>query len=95
MVQVTLEDDLELRGIDEELGPAGTLADDELRGAARVRAVREAFAETGIGKVVSVERDANGGIEVRVRTGSGRQKEVELDRNFRVVEIDDESLGDE
>jgi hypothetical protein len=30
-----------------------------------------------------------------VRTGSRRQIEVELDRNFRVVEIDDESLGDE
>jgi hypothetical protein len=95
MVQVTLRDDLELQSLDEELGPAGTLADDELRGNARVRAVRAAFSETGIGKVVSVERDANGGIEVRVRPGSGSQFEVELDRNYRVVEIDDESLGDE
>jgi hypothetical protein len=95
MVQVSLGDDLELRGLDEELGPAGTLADDELRGPARARAVRAAFTETGIGKVVSVERDAGHGIEVRVRRGSGRQIEVELDRNFRVLEIDDESLGDE
>jgi hypothetical protein len=95
MVQVSLGDDLELRGLDEELGPAGTLAEDELRGPARARAVRAAFTETGIGKVVSVERDAGGEIEVRVRPGGGRQLEVELDRNFRVVEIDDESLGDE
>ena len=95
MVQVSLGDDLELRGLDEELGPAGTLAEDELRGPARARAVRAAFTETGIGKVVSVERDAGGEIEVRVRPGGGRQIEVELDRKFRVVEIDDESLGDE
>jgi hypothetical protein len=95
MVQVSLGEDLELRGLDEELGPAGTLADDELRGPARARAVRAAFTETGIGKVVSVERDTGQGIEVRVRPGGGRQIEVELDRNFRVVEIDHESLGDE
>jgi hypothetical protein len=95
MVQVSLGEDLELRGLDEELGPAGTLAEDELRGPARARAVRAAFTETGIGKVVSVERDAGGEIEVRVRTGNGRQQEVELDRNFRVLEVDDESLGDE
>jgi hypothetical protein len=88
-------DDLELRGLDEELGPAGTLADDELRGAARARAVRAAFRETGPGEVVSVERDANGGIEVRIQNGGQRQLEVELDRRFPLVEIDDEALGDE
>jgi hypothetical protein len=95
MVQVSLGDDLRLRGLDEELGPAGTLADDELRGAARARAVRAAFTETGIGEVVSVERDADQGIEVRVQTETGRQLEVELDRKLRVVEVDDEALGDE
>jgi hypothetical protein len=95
MVQVSLGEDLELRGLDEELGPAGTLANDELRGPARARAVRAAFAETGIGKVVSVERDSGQEIEVRVRPGGGRQVEVELDRNLHVVEIDHESLGDE
>jgi hypothetical protein len=95
MVQVSLGDDLKLRGFDEEQGPAGTLAEDELRGAARARAVRAAFAETGIGKVVSVERDAGGGIEVRVRTGNRVTIEVELDRSFRVVETEHESLGDE
>jgi hypothetical protein len=95
MVQVTLGEDLELRGLDEELGPAGTLADDELRGAARARAVRAAFRETGPGEVVSVERDPNGSIEVRLQNGGPRQLEVELDRNYRPVEVDDEALGDE
>jgi hypothetical protein len=95
LVQVSLGDDLELRGLDEEEGPAGTLADDELRGRARFRAMRAAFAETGIGEVVSVERHASGGIEVRVRTGGRRTIEVELDRGFRVVGTEQESLGDE
>jgi hypothetical protein len=96
MVQVSLGEDLELRGLDEELGPAGTLAEDELRGRARARAVRAAFAETGIGKVVSVEHDAGGGIEVRVRTDAASETlEVELNRDFEVVEVEQESLGDE
>jgi hypothetical protein len=95
LVQVSLGDDLELRGLDEELGPAGTLAEDELRGKARARAVRAAFGETGVGKVVSVERDAGGGIEVRVRTGTRDTIEVELSRAFEVVENERESLGDE
>jgi len=94
MVEVSLSNDLDVRGFDEEIGPAGTLAADELRGAARVRAVRAAFREIGPGEVVSVEYDAQG-IEVRIRTGARRQQEVELDRNFRFVEIDDESLADE
>jgi hypothetical protein len=94
MVEVSLSPSLDLRGVDEELGPAGTLAEDELRGAARARAVRVAFEEVGPGAVVSVEHDGSG-IEVRIRTGIRRQQEVELDRNFRVVEVDHESLGDE
>jgi hypothetical protein len=94
MVEVSLGDDLELRELDEEIGPAGTLAQDELRGAARVRAVRAAFAEVGPGEVVSVEYDKPG-IEVRIRTGARQQKEVELDANYRVVEVDDEALSDE
>ena len=96
MVQVSLGDDLELRGLDEELGPAGTLAEDELRGKPRARAVRAAFAETGIGKVVSVEHDAGGGVEVRLRTDAASETmEVELNRDFEVVEVEQESLGDE
>jgi hypothetical protein len=94
MVEVSLGNDLKLRELDEEAGPFGTLAPDELRGKARVRAVRAAFEKTGPGEVVSVEYDTHG-IEVRIRTGARTQQEVELDRKFRVVEVDDESLGDE
>jgi hypothetical protein len=94
MVEVSLGSDMELRGLDEELGPAGTLAPDELRGRDRVQAVRAAFQEIGPGEVVSVEYDTHG-IEVRIRTGARRQQEVELDRRFRVLEVDDESLTDE
>jgi hypothetical protein len=90
MVQVRLGERLELRGFDEEIGPAGTLASDELRGAERARAVRAAFVETGPGHVVSVERDSPSEVEVRVRTAPGRQIEVELDEKFRIVHVDDE-----
>jgi hypothetical protein len=95
IVQVNLEDDLELRSLDEELGPAGTFAPDELRGRRRARAVAAAFAETGPGEVVSVERDRNGDIDVRVRTRTDSLIQVELDRRFRVLEVDREDLGDE
>jgi hypothetical protein len=94
MVEVSLGDDLRLRELDEERGPAGTLASDELRGADRFRAMRAAFKEVGPGEVVSVEHDTQG-IEVRIQTGARRQQEVELDRNFRVIEVDDEALTDE
>jgi hypothetical protein len=95
MVQVRLGDELELRGIDEELGPAGTLAADELRGAERVRAVRAAFDEIGPGQVVSAERDSPDEVEVRVRTATGHQIEVELDGKFRVTGVDEEDPRDE
>ena len=89
MVQVSLGDDLDLRGLDEELGPGGTLAPDELRGRRRARAVQAAFAETAPGQVTSVERDSSSGeIEVCIRTGTGRQVEVELDQALRVTEVD-------
>jgi hypothetical protein len=94
MVQVSLADDLELRGLDEELGPAGTLAPDELRGMARARAVEAAFAEARRGEVVSVERDSSGEIEVCLRLPEGRQVEVELDHVLRVVEVEREDPCD-
>jgi hypothetical protein len=87
MVQVSLGDDLDLRGLDEELGPGGTLAPDELQGRRRARAVQAAFAETRPGQVTSVERDLSGEIEVCIRTQTGRQVEVELDQALRVVEV--------
>lgn len=94
MVQVSVGDDLELLGLDEELGPAGTLAPDELRGTARARAVRTAFAETRPGQVTSVERDSSGQIEVCIRMRAGRQVEVELDHMLRVVEVESDDPCD-
>jgi hypothetical protein len=94
MVQVSLGNDLELLGLDEELGPAGTLAPDEVTGTARRRAVRTAFAETRPGRVASVERDSSGQIEVCIRMRTGRQVEVELDHMFRVVEVESDDPCD-
>jgi hypothetical protein len=94
MVQVSVGDGLKLRGVDEELGPGGTLAPDELRGTARRRAVQAAFAETRPGQVVSVERGSRGQIEVCIRLRKGRQVEVELDRMLRVVEVDSDDPCD-
>jgi hypothetical protein len=88
MVQVSLGDDLDLRGLDEELGPGGTPAPDELRGRRRARAVQAAFAETAPGQVTSVERSSGGEIEVCIRMPAGRQVEVELDQALRVAEVD-------
>jgi hypothetical protein len=95
MVQVNLGSDLELTSLDEELGPAGTLADDELIGEDRTRAVQAAFREVGPGEIVSVERRGHEAIEVRIQTGGSRQTEVELDPSFRVIELSEEALGDE
>lgn len=95
MVQVNVGDDLELISLDEELGPAGTFAPDELRGRRRAGAVEAAFVETGPGQVVSVERDDNGEIDARVRTRPDGLVQVELDGRFRVLEVHREDLGDE
>jgi hypothetical protein len=95
MVQVNLGDDLELLDLDEELGPGGTLADDELRGALRLRAVEAAFAEAGPGQVVSVERDSRRRIKVRVLKGDGTHVGVVLDGSLRALAVDDEDPRDE
>jgi hypothetical protein len=95
MVQVRLGPRLELRDFDEEFGPAGSPADDELRGAARARAVRAAFAETGLAQVISVERDSSREIEVSLRLSDDRQVEVELNQALNVVGVKEESRGDD
>lgn len=95
MVQVSLTKELDILGLDEEHGPAGTLAPDEAKGADRVRAVRAAFAEVGTGEVIGVERESEGRYEVGVLLRGGRQIEVELDRNFRVTEVEGEDPRDE
>jgi hypothetical protein len=94
MVQVSLNKNLDLLGLDEEYGPAGTLAPDEARGPDRVRAVRAAFAEVGAGEVIGVERESGGRYEVGVLLRDG-QVEVELDRRFRVTEVEGEDPRDE
>jgi hypothetical protein len=95
MVQVNLGDDLELLDLDEEMGPGGTLADDELRGATRLRAVEAAFEKTGPGQVVSVERDSRRRIKVRVLKQDGTHVGVVLDGSLRPVGVDDEDPRDE
>jgi hypothetical protein len=98
LVEVTFDYDLELRDLDEELGPGGTLAEDEIRGPLRRRAIRKALAITGSGDVPSVERDPGGEIEVNVRRRNGprtEQIEVELDSKLRVGEVEPEDPGDE
>jgi hypothetical protein len=94
MVQVSLSKGLDLLGLDEEYGPAGTLAPDEARGVNRLRAVRAAFDEVGPGEVIGVDRESGGRLEVGVLRRGG-QVEVELDRDFRVIEIEGEDPRDE
>jgi hypothetical protein len=95
MVQVSLGKDLELLGLDEEYGAAGTLAPDEARGERRARAVRAAFEEVGAGEVVGVEVESGGRLEVGVLLRGGRQVEVELDSRLRVTRVEDEDPRDE
>jgi hypothetical protein len=95
MVEVSLGNDLELRDLDEEYGPAGTPAEDEATGSVRTRAVEVAFDEVGPGEVIGVERESGGRLEVGVLRRGGRKVEVELDSSFRVVRVDDEDPRDE
>ena len=86
LVQVTIDEELQLRNFDEEFGPAGTPAPDELRGAARARAIEAAFWHVGPARVVGVERDPGGVVEVGLRMGQD-QIEVRLDRRYKVIEV--------
>jgi hypothetical protein len=95
LVEVNLEHDLALRNFDEEFGPAGTPAHDELTGAVRARAVTAAFAEVGPGHVVGVERESDNEIEVGIQKRRDRQVEVQLDRRFRVTAVLTEDPRDE
>jgi len=95
LVEVTFDHRLELRDFDEELGPGGTWAHDEVRGPLRHRAILVALDETGPGHVSSVERDSPNEVEVNVRRRDGTQIEVELDAKLRVGEVELEDPGDE
>jgi hypothetical protein len=94
LVQVTLGERLELRDFDEEFGPAHTPAPDELRGAARARAIEAAFGHIGPARVIGVERESNREIDVDVRIG-GDRIEVQLSPRFRVIDVKPEDPGDE
>jgi hypothetical protein len=94
LVQVTLGDRLELRGFDEEFGPGHTPGPDELRGAARARAIEAAFGHVGPGRVVGVERESSREVDVDMRMGKDRI-EVRLNPRFRVIEVKPEDPGDE
>jgi hypothetical protein len=94
LVEVVMGAELQLRDFDEESGPGGAPATDELRGAARARAIRAAYYHVGPGRVVGVERDPTGEIEVGIRMG-GDQVEVRLDERHRVIEVLPEDRGDE
>ena len=94
LVQVTMGDELQLRDFDEESGPAGAPAPDELTGTARTRAIEAAIFHVGPGRVVGVERDPTGEIEVGIRMG-GDQIEVRLDERYRVIEVHPEDRRDE
>jgi hypothetical protein len=98
LVEVTIGDQLELQGLDEELGPGRRPAHDEVRGPVRERAIRAAFAATGPGRVLSVERDSTRELEVtevNIRHADGVDVEVGLDSTLRVVEVESQHPGDE
>ena len=60
--------------------------DEELTGPARERAIEAALAHTGGGTVTEAEiGDGGAAYEVELRLADGRQVEVELDGNFRVL----------
>jgi hypothetical protein len=94
LVQVTLGQGLELRGFDEEFGPGHTPGPDELRGAARARAIEAAYAHVGPGRVLGVERETSREIDVDMRMGQDRI-EVQLNSRFRAIGVKPEDPRDE
>ncbi len=95
LVEVTLGRSLELRRLDEEIGPAGALPHDEVTGALRERAIAAARDTGRRGAVRSVEHEPDGAVEVDFE-GPGRTViEVELDQDLRVMDVDREDFGDE
>ncbi len=82
------------------VGPAGSQGseDQELTGSIRDQAVAAALKATGGGTVTDTEMGDDGaayGVEVRLP--DGREVEVNLDRELKVIgqEADDDSVGDE
>jgi hypothetical protein len=95
VVEVNLGPELELIELDEERGPGGTPADDELQGERRTRAIAAAHAHGVRGRVRSVEQERDGSIEVDVVQPDRTVLEVGLDARLGVQRVDEEEYGDE
>jgi hypothetical protein len=95
LVEISLGPRLELRELDEERGAGGTAAHDELTDELRTRAIEAARTVSGAGSVRSVERESDGSIEVDILAPDRTVVEVELDRQLRVTDLDEEDIGDE
>jgi hypothetical protein len=95
MVEVTIGDELQARGFDEERGAAGLPASDEIHGPRREAAIRAARAVTGTGRATSVERDGPREIEVSLTTRDDLHVEVELNSALEVIEVEVEDPEDE
>ena len=95
IVEVNLGAELELVELDEEVGPGGTPAHDELTGERRQQAIAAARERAGSGVVRSVERERDGTIEVDFVLPDRTVLEVDLDAQLNVTGSDREELGDE
>jgi len=95
IVEVNLGRELELVELDEEVGPGGVPAHDELTGERRLQAVAAARPRAGAGVVRSVERELDGTIEVDFVLPDRTVMEVDLDAGLRITGADREELGDE
>jgi hypothetical protein len=95
MVEVTIGNELQARGFDEERGAAGLPAGDEVHGPRRAAAIEAARAVTGTGRATSVERDGPREIEVSLTTRDDLHVEVELDPALEVIEVEVEDPEDE
>jgi hypothetical protein len=95
VIEVNLGPKLELVELDEELGPGGTPASDEVLGAERERVIAAVRREGVSGFVRSVEREPDGSIEVDVVRTDRTILEVDLDARLRLLDTEREELGDE
>jgi hypothetical protein len=95
VVEVNLGPDLQLIELDEELGPGGTPADDEVQGAKRAKAIAVVHAHGVRGEVRSVEQEPDGSMEVDVVQPDRTVLEVDLDARMRVQGTATEQFGDE
>jgi hypothetical protein len=94
MVEVSIGDALQVRGFDEERGPGGLPAPDEVTGPLRSAAIEAALTATA-GEAQGVERERTGEIEVSIVTRDGLHVDVDLDKALQPVDVEVEDPGDE